>query len=114
MSVRKRQWKTSKGITTVWQVVYADQRGERCSRQFDLKKEAEDYHATVHVDVRKGLHISPSKSPTMSKAAEGWYARVEANGMRDDGPAERTTLRQYRQHIDLHINPRIGTRASGN
>ena len=28
--------------------------------------------------------------------------------MRGRGPAERTTLRQYRQHIDLHIVPRIG------
>jgi integrase len=28
--------------------------------------------------------------------------------MNGDGPVERTTLRQYRQHIDLHIAPRIG------
>ena len=92
MSVRKRQWKTRKGVTTVWLVDYFDQYGTRQAKQFDLKKEADDYHATVHVDVRKGLHISPSKSPTVSEAAVKWYKRVEANGMNGDGPVERTTL----------------------
>ena len=28
--------------------------------------------------------------------------------MKEHGPAERTTIRQYRQHIDLHIVPLIG------
>ena len=37
-----------------------------------------------------------------------WIKRVEANGMRGEGPAERTTVRQYRQHVDLHIVPRVG------
>ena len=109
MSVRKRKWKTREGITTVWQVDYTDQNGERASKQFRLKKEADDYHAGVRVDIRRGLHISPSKSPTISEAAEYWHKRVAANGMNGDGPAKLTTLRQYRQHIDLHIVPRIGT-----
>jgi integrase len=33
---------------------------------------------------------------------------VEVNGIKGEGPAERTTIRQYRQHINLHIVPRIG------
>src|SRR5262245_8773793 len=100
MSVRKRQWKTRKGVTTVWQVDYVDQNGGRSSKQFEFKKDADEYHAKVMTDIRKGLHISPSKSPTVSEAAESWFKRVEANGMNGDGPAERSTLRQYRQHID--------------
>ena len=108
MSVRKRQWKTRKGTTIAWLVDYFDQYGVRQAKQFDLKKEADDYYATVRIDVRKGLHISPSKSPTVSEAAVKWRTRVEGNGMNGDGPVERSTLRQYRQHIDLHINPRIG------
>ena len=43
----------------------------------------------------------------MVEAAERWISKVEANGMREDGPAERTTVRQYRQHINLHIVPRL-------
>ena len=89
MSVRKRKWMTRKGITAVWQVDYTDQNGERASKQFKLKKEADDYYATVRVDIRKGLHVSPSKSPTVNEAAEYWHKRVAANGMNGDGPPSR-------------------------
>jgi integrase len=61
------------------------------------------YHATVRVDVSKGTHTPPSQSLTVAEAAEVWIKRVEADGR------ERTTIRQYRQHVDLHIVPRIGS-----
>ena len=78
------------------------------SKHLSRKKDADAYHATVKVDVRKGMHTAPSKSVTVAEAAESWIKRVEANGMQGEGPAERTTIRQYRQHIDLHIVPRLG------
>jgi len=103
MSVRKRQWVTGKGERREgWVVDYADATGSRHLKTFAKKKDADAYHDAVRVDVRKGLHTAPSKSPTVSEAAELWIARVEAGG------AERTTIRQYRQHATLHINPRIG------
>ena len=109
MSIRKRRWKTSKGeVREAWIVDYVDRQGDQHIKHFDRKKDAADYHASVKVDISKGLHISPSKSPTVGEAAEHWVTRVEANGMNDDGPAERSTTRQYRQHINLHIGPRIG------
>ena len=109
MSVRKRTWRTRKGeYREAWIVDYVDQQGDQHIKHFARKKEADEYQATVKVDVRKGLHVAPSKSPTVSEAAEIWHGRVQANGMNGDGPAERSTLRQYRQHIDLHIVPRIG------
>ena len=91
-----------------WIVDYTDQQGDQHIKHFDRKKDADDYQAAVKVDIKKGLRLSPSKSPTISEAAENWHKRVEADGMNGDGPAERSTLRQYRQHIDLHIVPRIG------
>ena len=110
MSIRKRRWTTRKGeVKEAWIVDYLDHQGDQHIKHFARRKDADDYHATVKVDIRKGLHISPSKSPTVSEAAANWLARVRANGMNGDGPAEATTLRQYRQHIDLHIAPRIGT-----
>jgi integrase len=48
------------------------------------------------------VHSAPSKSETVAEAAESWIKRVEADG------AERATVRQYRQHVALHIVPRIG------
>jgi integrase len=85
-----------------WIVDYTDQQGERHIRTFDLKKDAVAYHATVKVDVGKGVHTAPSKSITVAMAAEDWLTYVTGEGR------ERTTLDGYRQHVKLHIVPRIG------
>jgi integrase len=103
MSVRKRKWITSKGdAKEAFIVDYVDQNGQRHIQTFERKKDADAYHATVKVDVRQGIHTAPSNSVTIAEAAESWIKRVEAEGR------ERSTIAQYRQHIDLHIVPRIG------
>src|ERR1700716_484958 len=103
MSVRKRRWTTRQGDSKeAWIVDYVDQDGDRHIETFDRKKDADAFHATVKVDVSKGDHIAPSKSDTVAEAAERWIKRAEAEGR------ERGTLAQYRQHIKLHIAPRIG------
>ena len=101
MSVRKRSWVTSKGETKeAWVVDYIDQEGNRHIKTFDKQKDANAYRDSVGVNIRAGVH-SNSKM-TVAEAADAWVKRVEAEG------AERTTIRQYRQHINLHIVPRIG------
>jgi len=101
MSVRKRKWITSGGeAREAFIVDYVDQEGNRHIRTFDRKGEATDYAATVKVDISKGVRTASKM--TVAEAAEAWIKRVEADG------AERTTIRQYRQHINLHIVPRIG------
>jgi integrase len=104
MSVRKRKWvvKSTGEQKEAWIVDYTDQDGDRHIETFERKKDADAFHATVRVDVSRGDHIAPSKSETVAEAAERWIKRVEALGR------ERTTVRQYRQHINLHIAPRIG------
>ena len=103
MSVRKRAWTTRKGeMKEAWIVDYTDSDGDRHIETFEKKRDADTYHAKVRVDVRQGMHTAPSKSSTITEAAETWIRRVEANGR------ERSTLAQYRQHIDIHIVPRLG------
>jgi integrase len=103
MSVRKRAWTTRSGeAREAWVVDYSDQEGTRVLKTFDRKKDADAYHDTVRQDVRRGVHTTPSKSPTVAEAAQAWLKRVEAEGR------ERGTLAQYRQHVNLHILPRIG------
>jgi integrase len=103
MSVRKREWTTTAGEKMrAWVVDYSDQDGDRHIKTFDKKKDADVYHDTVRGDVRKGIHTAPSKSVTVGEAAEAWINRVSAEGR------EQSTIRQYRQHVDLHIAPRIG------
>ena len=104
MSVRKRRWTTAKGETKEsWIVDYVDQAGDRHIETFERKKDADDYQATVKVDVRKGLHIAPSKSPTVAEAADRWLKEVQARNV------EASTIARYWTHVGLHIVPLVGT-----
>src|SRR5262249_49226481 len=52
MSVRKREWTTSRGERKeAWIVDYADAQGDRHIATFERKKAAETFQATVKVDV---------------------------------------------------------------
>ena len=84
MSVRKRAWTTSKGERKeAWIVDYADQDGDRHIETFDLKKDADDYHETVRVDVRQGstrrrARASPSQRPRKNGSiASSWRAGAD-------------------------------------
>jgi integrase len=104
MSVRKRSWKTPSGeVREAWIVDYADQRGSRHIKTFARKKDADAHHARVGVDVRAGIHTADRASITIMEAGRLWIESGEAAGL------ERTTLDQYRQHLDLHIAPLLGT-----
>jgi integrase len=85
-----------------WIAHYIDQDGVDRIATFARKKDADEHHATVRVDMRQGVHTPHSKSVTVAQAAEDWIAYVRLEGR------ERSTLDQYRQHVDLHIVPRIG------
>ena len=101
--LRKRRWITNKGeAKEAWIVDYVDQAGDRHIQTFARKKEADDHWATVKVDVRKGVHIAPSKSPTVAEAADRWLREVQARNI------EASTLARYRTHVNLHIVPAIG------
>jgi integrase len=103
MSVRKRTWTTTTGEQKeAWVVDYTDQNGQRHIKTFDRKKDADAHHAGVKVDVSKGVHTPENRSITVAEAADNWIRYVELEGR------ERSTVAQYRQHVDQHIAPRIG------
>jgi integrase len=103
MSIRKRVWKNHDGSRTeIWTATYTDQGGKRRARSFDLKRDAEAFHATVSVDLRRGIHIPDSQSILIAEAARIWLEACEATGL------EPTTIAAYRQHVDLHIIPLLG------
>src|SRR5262245_1756508 len=104
MSVRKRTWKNHDGSEgTAWVVDYVDQAGHRHSKNFERKRDADAYHANVAVNVRAGIHTADSRSITVEQAAEIWLKACAAAGL------ERTTLDQYRTHVELHVVPMIGS-----
>jgi integrase len=103
MAVRRRTWINKRGDRREsWIVDYVDQAGDRHIRTFARKKDADAYYASVAVEVRLGLHTSPSKSPTITEAAELYLQTCLQEEL------ERTTLDTYRQHIALHILPFLG------
>jgi integrase len=85
-----------------WIVDYVDQAGHRHTKNFERKRDADAYHATVTVDVRAGVHTADSRSVTVAEAGQLWREEATAAEL------ERATLDQYRQHLELHIAPLIG------
>jgi integrase len=85
-----------------WVFEYRDGNGQRHLETFARKKDADARQAEVKVDVKAGVHIAPNKSVTVAQAAESWIRAGEAAKL------ERATIKQYREHVDLHIVPIIG------
>jgi integrase len=107
MSIRKRTWQTESGEErSAYVVQYStaerDERGKRKRhiKTFDRKKDADDFHAQVRIDLKKGVHTPDSKSITVEEAGTSWI-----DGCRD---LERTSVDQYNQHLKFHINPYLG------
>lgn len=104
MSVRKRTWKTAKGVEKeAWVVDYIDQTGKRRLKSFAKKKVADNYAATANVEIRAGVHTPDSASKTIAEAGRLWVETGETAGL------ERATLAAYRQHLKLHIEPYLGS-----
>jgi integrase len=103
MSVRKRTWINSNdSCGEAWVVSYTDRGGARRTKNFDRKKDAENFEDAVGVSVRAGLHVPDSQSVTLAEAGKLWLDSCELAGL------ERATLVDYRRHLELHIVPLIG------
>jgi len=98
MSVRRRRGAVKKP----WQVDYRDNKGQRRSKQFSTKRDAEAFAATTTVEVREGLHVADRASVTLIDAAAKWIESAEAADL------EISTIIQYQQHLRLHVVPVLG------
>lgn len=103
MSVRRRRWTTPNGgARQAWIVDYSDQSGKRHIKTFPRKKEADAFHATASVEVRRGVHTADSASLTVDEAGKLWLEECDGEDL------ERTTVEEYERHMRLHIAPRLG------
>jgi integrase len=100
MSVRKRKWTTRLGEAKEAWIVDYSVNGSRHIETFERKKDADARYAQVSVDVGKGIHIAPSKSPTVAQAGAKWLL--------DSDKLEASTVESYRGHLRDHIVPFIG------
>ncbi|PWC81234.1 site-specific integrase [Azospirillum sp. TSH64] len=107
-TVKKIEWTNRDGSkSSAWQVRYIDQSGKRRAKNFDRKKDAEDYRVETEGAVKAGTHVHDRDSVTIEEAATVWLGAVEI-GRNGRPPAEEGTLKQYRNHVSRHIVPRIG------
>ena len=104
--VRKRTWRNKAGQQTAWIADYfspgPDGTPKRHIETFKTKKEAAAWLAHTVVEVKQGVHTPASLSITVAEAGELWITQAETDGL------EASTIRQYRQHLNYHINPLIG------
>ncbi|HZK90551.1 MAG TPA: site-specific integrase [Stellaceae bacterium] len=101
-SIRKRTWKSGGEEKTAWIADYFDQGGKRHIKTFATKKAADGWLVTARGEVAEGTHTPENTSISVAEAGELWIQAGELDNL------ERSTLRQYRNHLDLHIKPLIG------
>jgi integrase len=102
MAIRQRTWEWKGRTKTAWVVDYFDTKGKRRLKTFKTKRSAIDFAAATHIDIKRGTHVADGDSITVTEAGNLWIATCEANDL------ERSTLGQYRRHVELHIRPLIG------
>ena len=101
MSVRKRVLLSGE---VRWLLDYKDQGGKRRAKQFPTKYAANAYEAKVRGELLAGTHVAASASITIAEAGEIWLQRCSLEQL------EASTIRQYRQHLHLHILPLLGSK----
>src|SRR5262249_35872864 len=102
-SIRKRSWKSGGVDKTAWVADYFDQDRKRHIKTFATRKAADAWLVSARSEVADGTHTAEADSITVAEAAAKWIATGELDNL------ERSTLREYRNHAKLHINPLIGT-----
>lgn len=101
--VKQREWTTKAGKRkTAWIADYFDGEGKRRLKTFATKKAADAWLVTARGEIAQGTHTPAGTSITVAMAGEDWIAQGETDGL------ERSTIEQYRQHLDYHIKPLIG------
>jgi integrase len=102
-SVYKRSWFGRDGRERVrWVAAYKDQDGGRHNKGFRSRKDAKAFLVLTEGEIVRGVHTPESTSVTVAEAARLWLKRGELEKL------ERSTLRQYKNHVGLHILPMIG------
>lgn len=84
-----------------WRADFRDQNNKRRKKWFDRKADAEKWLRAKVEEVEKGTYIPESRVPTFEAIAAD-FLETKKHNVRD------TTLEQYRQHIECHLNPALG------
>lgn len=90
-------------LSTYWVVRYYDSDGKQRRKNHKKQAAANAHRIMVESELLTGAHIPDKASATVKAAAEHYINALERD-MRA-GKRERSTWKQYRSHIKLHIEP---------
>jgi integrase len=103
-SIKKIHYRKKDGkISTHWQVSYYDSAGKRQRKNYKKQSDANAHRVTVESELLTGSHIPENNSVTLNTAASHFINSFERDMIA--GNRERSTWKQYRSHINLHIIP---------
>jgi integrase len=103
MAIRQRTWVSGGKEKTAWVCEYFDAARKWRLKTFRTKKEAQEFEGTVRTDLRQGKHVADSASVTIKEAGKLWIETGKKNELVE------SSMRQCRQHLDLHIAPFLGS-----
>lgn len=102
-SIRPRKWVGPSGkVGRAYVVEYIDPKtGKRVERQRKKKADAEALRQKIESQIATGVHMAGS-SPTVSEACAAYLS--EYDDLVKAGKRDRSTVRGYRIHYNLHLN----------
>jgi integrase len=103
MAIRERTWESGGKTRKAWIVDYHDADRVRRQKSFRTKKEADAWWTDEAPKVRAGTHTPDSTSITVFDAGQAWLDQCRNHNL------ERSTIRQYEQHLNQHIKPFLGS-----
>lgn len=111
-SVRKRQWKTTKGEPrSAWVVDFIDAAGRRDRRQFDTKRQADAFRVEIEGQLRAGTFRPEADRITIKEVSEHFIDHCRGRMERRE-KMMRSSFESYAQHVRnhfLHKDHGIGT-----
>src|SRR3954465_10893084 len=108
-SIRKRNWKTSRGEQrSAWVVDFADASGNRDRRQFNTKREADAFRVEIEGQLRAGTFRPDARKVTVKQVTESFLEHCKGRMNRGERMA-RSTFESYEQHVNSYIlHPELG------
>ncbi|OQW54881.1 MAG: hypothetical protein A4S14_14610 [Proteobacteria bacterium SG_bin9] len=104
-SVRKRSWKNGDGSSTVkWAVDFFDANDKRQRRQFDTRREADDFRVEMESQLRLGTYRAEADKLTVKELAERYLAYCKARNERGEKMTSRT-YQVYEGYVRNYICP---------
>jgi integrase len=103
-TIRKVKWVNADGkISERFQLTYYDRNGKRHRSQYATYAAADKERIKTEAEILGGTHVPESESRQVIDGARLWLDYMDKRVAR--GKLERSTVRQYRTHVEKHIEP---------